>query len=228
MGRRAKPSQRSSSPRRDSPTENRTSASIERLPSTCVNARSHQAARCARMGCPTSTCSRALQPTPPHSAKPSAFPLGVWPLPPPWSLFTRRLTCCRSLETSTTLLFDRQTSSNGAFRRQDRHDRAGIRAITAAPRCQSSGRRSTSPVVRQAGHCACRNVVAAHRRKQHGHPPGLALEVLSIPLDRFRRMVKCCGGPPSAGAATARLTALGCRTYFKSKRLDSCRTLAKK
>lgn len=212
MGRRAKPSQRSSSPRRDSPTENRTSASIERLPSTCVNARSHQATRCARMGCPTSTCSRALQPTPPHSAKPSAFPLGVWPLPPPWSLFTRRLTCCRSLETSTTPLFDRQTSSaNGAFRRQDRHDRAGIRAITTAPRCQSSGRRSTSPVVRQARHCACRNVVAAHTAKTAWASAWPSARGARYPLGSVS-----AHGQPSAGAATARLTAMGCRTYFKS------------
>ena len=54
--------------------------------------------------------------------------------------------------------FDRQTSSaNGAFGRQDRHDSAGVSAVTAAPRCQSSVRRSTSPVVRQAGQRARRN-----------------------------------------------------------------------
>src|SRR5579864_5926029 len=54
-------------------------------------------------------------------------------------------------KSSVTVLFDRHTSSaNGAFGQQKRHDNAGTGAVTAAPRCQSSARRSTSPIVRQA------------------------------------------------------------------------------
>ena len=44
-------------------------------------------------------------------------------------------------------LGNRSTSTNSA----------GIRAVTAALRCQSCVRRLTSPVVRQSGQCAHRN-----------------------------------------------------------------------
>jgi hypothetical protein len=49
---------------------------------------------------------------------------------------THRLPLRSAKYSSATLDFDRQTSwANGAFGRQDRHDSAGVRAVTAAPRC---------------------------------------------------------------------------------------------
>jgi hypothetical protein len=49
-------------------------------------------------------------------------------------------------------VLDRRTSSaNGAFGRQPRHDSAGMRLVTAAPRWRSIQRRSAAAVVRQAG-----------------------------------------------------------------------------
>jgi hypothetical protein len=54
------------------------------------------------------------------------------------------LPLCSAYYSSATLDLDKQTNSaNGALGRQDRHDSAGISAVTAAPRCQSSVRKST-------------------------------------------------------------------------------------
>ena len=59
---------------------------------------------------------------------------------------------------SAMLILDSFTSSaNGACGRQERHDSAGIRLLTAASGWRSNPRKSTSPVQRQAGQRAHRN-----------------------------------------------------------------------
>jgi len=71
---------------------------------------------------------------------------------------------CSSYSPSATLLSARQMSSaNGACGRQDRHDSAGMRLVSAAKGWRSSVRRSTDWVVRHAGQRTQRNQCLALR-----------------------------------------------------------------
>ena len=71
---------------------------------------------------------------------------------------------CSSYSPSATLLSARQMSSaNGACGRQDRHDSAGMRLVSAAKGWRSSVRRSTDWVVRHVGQRTQRNQCLALR-----------------------------------------------------------------
>ena len=72
------------------------------------------------------------------------------------------------------------SSANGAFGRHDRHDSAGVRAVTAPPRCHRvpAGRRrqcAASRTARTQNQWPAVRACANRRREQHRHPFGLAI-----------------------------------------------------